>query len=141
MKKEPLLTIRAYKKNDWPLVKQWWALSKEVAPLETMMPTESSFVAEIDGNPALAVTVYLTNTPEVTYVENFIGNPEYRGETRKKLTEMLLACLGDFVSRLGYRRLLCMSEKPELKNYYKEIGFTKTLDGVATFTKEVVCHQ
>lgn len=137
----PKINIRNYKKNDWPMVKGWWDVQKEYAPLETMMPTNSSFIAEIDGNPALAVCLYLTNTPEVCYVENFVGNPELKGLVRKEATKILLNHITKFAFDRGYKRLLCMSEKPVLKAHYESIGFTRTLDGVATFIKETICHH
>ena len=136
----PKITVREFNSKDWPTVKSWWDIQKEFAPIETMMPLNSSFIAEIDGFPALAVCLYLTNTPEVCYVENFVGNPEFKGHVRNKATEILLDHLSTFAGSLGFKRLLCMSEKEVLKNYYSKIGFTKTLDGVATFTKETRCH-
>lgn len=133
---EPKITVREYLENDWSQVLSWWVNSREVAPLKTMMPIDSSFIAEIDGHPALAVCLYLTNTKEICYVENFAGNPEFKGSIRNKATRVLLDRISEFAANLGYKRLICMSEKPVLKAYYEKIGFTRTLDGVATFTKE-----
>lgn len=138
---EPKITIRSYQKNDWPIILSWWKAENEIAPIETMMPLDSSFIANIDGQPALAVCLYLTNTPEITYVENFIGNPEFRGSVRNKATHILLDHINNFAAKLGYKRMLCFSEKPALQSYYEKIGFTRTLDGVATFVKETVCRQ
>lgn len=138
---KPIITIRNYVKKDWPMVFSWWDMQKEFAPLETMMPLDSSFIAELDGNPALAVCLYLTNTPEVCYVENFVGNPEFEGFSRQDATKVLLDHISNFAHGLGYKRLLCMSEKTALKSHYENIGFKRTLDGVATFVKETVCHH
>lgn len=137
----PIITIRLYNPEDWKMVKSWWDIQNEFAPLETMMPLNSSFIAEIDEVPALAVCLYLTNTPEVAYVENFVGNPELKGTSRKEATNILLNHITKFAFEMGYKRLLCMSEKPILKAHYEKIGFTKTLDGVATFIKETKCHH
>jgi len=135
------ITVRPYKKEDWQMIKSWWDHAKEFAPIEEMMPLDSSFIAEINGRPALAVCLYLTNIPTAAYVENFIGNHEFRGQLRNDATIILLDHLGKFAKSLGYKILVCMTEKPILKAYYEKIGFTKTLDGVATFAKETVCHQ
>lgn len=137
----PKITIRPYESKDWNMVLSWWEMQKEYPPIETMMPLNSSFIAELDGNPALAVCLYLTNTPEVCYVENFVGNPEFKGPVRKQATVILLDHISNFAHSLGFKRLLCMSEKPILKSHYESIGFTRTLDGVATFTKETRCHH
>lgn len=138
---ESKITIRPYESKDWPMVLSWWEMQKEFAPLETMMPIDSSFVAELDGNPALAVCLYLTNTPEVCYVENFVGNPEFKGPVRKEATKILLDHISSFAHFLGFKRMMCMTEKTILKTHYESIGFTRTLDGVATFIKETKCHH
>jgi hypothetical protein len=72
-----MIKIREYQKSDWEQVESWWKSAGEVAPKASMMPLESSFIAEIKGYAALAVALYLTNTPEAAYVENFIGNPVF----------------------------------------------------------------
>lgn len=136
-----MITIRPYRKDDWAQVDSWWKESGEIGPLETMMPLESSFIAEIDGTPALAVTLYLTNTPELCYVENFIGNPALKGGERRLATYMLLEHITKFANLLGYKRLICMTEKPILVERYKEIGFTPTLSGVTTFARSTLCPQ
>lgn len=130
-----MITIRHYTKADWQMIEDWWKASGEIAPLPSMMPLESSFVAEINNEPALAVAVYLTNTPALAYVENFIGNPKTKGEERKQASHVLAAHLCSFAKARGYQRLLCMTEKPILMAHYHKLGFTPTLGGVTTFVR------
>lgn len=132
---ESNIQIRAYTEADWPVIWDWWIQSGEVAPLPTMMPLESSFVAEIEGEPALAVALYLTNTPEVAYVENFIGNPKVKGIQRKRAAKLLSDHIATFARSRGFQRLLCMTEKPVLKERYIELGFYPTLGGVTTLVR------
>lgn len=129
------ITIRHYKSSDWKMVEKWWGLSGELAPEPEMMPTESSFIAEVDGCPALAVALYLTNTPSLAYAENFIGNPEVKGPKRSQAAHVLSDHIAAFAYSKGYRRILCMTEKPVLKSRYMELGFTPTLDGITTFVR------
>jgi hypothetical protein len=131
-----MLKIRPFTANDWPMVESWWKRSGEVAPLPSMMPLESSFIAEVDYKPALAVAVYLTNTPELAYVENFIGNPEMKTQERKVAAFLLAKHISDFAKSRGFKRLLCMTEKPALVSRYLELGFMPTLSGVTTLVRE-----
>jgi hypothetical protein len=130
-----MITCRAYKQSDWPLIKEWWAASGEIAPVEGMMPPDSSYVADIDGTPALACSLYLTNTKELAYVENFIGNPALKGAERREAAQAGMAHVARVARELGYKRLLCMTEKPALMNRYQELGFTPTLSGVTAFVR------
>jgi hypothetical protein len=130
-----MITIRNYSKADWPEIESWWKVSGETPPLPTMMPPESSFVAELEGKPALAVAIYLTNTPELAYVENFIGNPAMKGSDRSMGASLLADHISNFARSRGYKRLLCMTEKQALKGRYIQLGFQPTLGGVTTFVR------
>lgn len=132
-----MITIRSYTSADWKMIKEWWHLSGEVGPFESMMPLDSSFVAELDGSPALAVALYLTNMPEAAFVENFIGNPEVKGEKRKEASQLLADHIARFAKQRGYKCLVCMTEKDVLKKRYVELGFNPTLSGVTTFVRVV----
>jgi hypothetical protein len=132
-----ITTIRPYRESDWPTIEGWWIASGETPPLPTMMPLESSFVAEIDGKPALAVTVYLTNTPEVAYTENFIGNPKLRGSERTSAAVILSNHIAEFAKAKGFKRLLCMTEKWALRARYQQLGYEPTLSGVTTFVRSL----
>lgn len=131
-----MIKIRPYYATDWGMVEAWWKASGEVPPLPTMMPLESSFVAEVSSRPALAVALYLTNTLEIAYVENFVGNPELKGEARKRAATQLVEHFMSFAKQRGYRRLMCMTEKPALMTRYQELGFHPTLGGVTAFVRE-----
>jgi hypothetical protein len=131
-------TIRPYSKTDFAMLDQWWRTSGELGPLETMIPPESTWVLEIDKRPALSVSVIRTNVREYCYVENFIGNPELKGPLRKEATLSLLQYIQNYARERGYRRMLCLAHRGPLKARYQEIGFTQTLDNVASFSKEII---
>lgn len=130
-----MIEIRPYFAEDWNEILAWWKASGETPPLPTMMPLESSFVAEVDGRPALAVALYLTNTPELAYVENFIGNPQAKGVARREAAYALSHHIANFAKGRGFRRLMCLTEKPALKTRYMELGFHPTLGGVTAFVR------
>lgn len=119
------------------MIESWWKSAGELPPLKGMMPLESSFVAEVYGVPSLAVTVYLTNTHELAYVENFIGNPAVVGDDRKHAAMILSDHIAKFAKGRGFKRLMCMTEKKALVGRYKELGFKPTLSGVTTLIRSL----
>lgn len=135
------MTIRNYKKEDYPLIKSWWDRAKEIAPYPSMMPEESSFVLELEGKPILAITLYLTNSVQIAWIDNLIGNPEITGNKRREATKMLVKYVEDFAREKGYKSTLCFSEKDKLVNYYQTLGYHPTLRNVTTLIKELKCHQ
>lgn len=130
-----MVKILPYFATDWPKIEAWWKASGETAPLATMMPLESSFVAYVDGTPALAVALYLTNTPQIAYVENFIGNPECKGAERREAAKVLSDHIAAFAKQRGFASLMCMTEKQPLKQRYMELGFQPTLGGLTAFVR------
>lgn len=131
------MNIRNFKQSDYPMIYNWWSVQKEQAPLLGMLPEESTFVLELNKQPALCVTIYLTNTKELAYVENLVGNPELKSKERKEATYHLNEHLKEFAKSKGYKRLVCMSEKAQLKNYYTSLNYTETLNNVSTFVREL----
>ena len=100
------------------------------------MPEESTFVLEAKGKPWIAVTVYLTNSPEVAWVDNLAANPKLpKGAARKAAVAWLQKFLEKWALNLGYRKLFCMAAKPALAKKYRDLGYTSTLKNVETFIK------
>lgn len=132
-----MITIRKYRKSDWHMIDGWWKESGEIGPIPSMYPEESSFVAEIDGVPCLAVALYLTNTPALCYAENFIGKPGSQGSARKHAAMLLSDHIAKVAKALGYERIMAMSDKEVLANRYFELGFDPTLSGVTTLVRRL----
>lgn len=132
------MLIRNYQSSDFETVSRWWAHSKEIGPLEGMLPPESTYILELDGIPALCVTIILTNTKEFCYLENFAGNPTVERAQRRKASQLLTKHVTTVAKSLGYKRLLCLAYKGPLKKRYQELGFTRTLDGVSGFCKSTL---
>ncbi len=130
-----MVLIRPYKASDFPTVSGWWTAAQEGQLLPGMMPEESSFIAEIDGKPTLAVSVLLTNSPTVAYTEYFIGSPDSRGAARREAALMLSDHIAAFAKSRGYKNLLCISYRAPLVGRYEELGYVKTLEGVSTFVR------
>lgn len=118
------------------MIDAWWKYSGEMGPHPEMMPLDSSFVAEVGGQPALAVALYLTNGPAV-YVENFIANHEISREMRREAAQMLVNHFSEFARAKGYKVLVCMTEKQPLADRYEELGFNPALSGVTVLTRSI----
>lgn len=131
------MNIRSYKNSDYGEIWKWWIEQNEIPPLPDMMPEESSFVFEFDGVPILAVALYLTNTKEVCYIENLVGNPKFKSPARKNALAMLIDHLEKFAKEKGFKRLIMLSYRDGLKKRYQELGYSKSLDNLSSFVKEI----
>lgn len=128
--------IKQYKSENYQLIKSWWEFAKEVAPESKMIP-ETSYVMYHNQNPVLSVSLFITNGP-VVWVDNYIGNPEFKGEIRKQCGKLLLNHLEAVAKLNGKDRLFCMSINDKTSKRYEDLGFTKTASNISTFLKELV---
>ena len=129
--------IRNYTDKDYSLVKSWWDSFEEPAPNEDMLPTESTFIYEVKGIPALCVTLYFTNTKQFCMIDNFVRNPSFDDKNRRHAIKELLAYITNVAKDNGYKSVMCMGYRPCTIKLYKELGFTQTMSGVSTFIREV----
>lgn len=129
------IEIRNFKRSEFETVVSWWNKANEQPPVIGMMPEDTTFIAEINGRPSLCVTLYLTNSKEICYVENFVGNPDVNKNKRKEAAKILSDYIAVFAGQLGYKRMMCMCYKEPLVKRYQELGYTPTLNGVTTFIR------
>ncbi len=130
------LSIRPYRASDFPVISAWWARSGEPGALTlNMIPPETTWIIELDKQPALVVSLLVMNVPIMAMVENFVGNPELKGPQRRQATVTLLQYIESHARSLGIKHLFCLSNHPKLKQKYEGLGFRRTLDDVSTFIK------
>ena len=129
--------IRNYRKTDYDVINSWWLGQGEMPPESDMMPEDSSFVCEIGGAPALAVTVYLTNSKAFAMTDNFVGAPALKGPLRREAAQALSNHIADFARRQGYKRLFCMCYRESLEKRYNELGYRTTIRNVTTFVRDL----
>lgn len=115
----------------------WWEAAGEPEPIADMLPEESTYIVEQQGNPVLCATLYLLNTKAFAWVDNLIARPGIHFERRKEAVNALCGFLEEKAKEKGIQRLFCFSEKEPLKRRYEELGFRPTLEGVTTFIKEL----
>lgn len=130
-----MINIRKYKVEDLTMLQSWysaigWTLK------ETSLPKDTTFVLEVDNIPVLSGCLFLMNCEDACMIENFIGNPEHK-ELRKDKLPILLKHLEQEAKKAGYKTVVLFSFEDKLKKLYENLGFTKTLDNVTTFAKEI----
>lgn len=131
------INIRNFNTSDYPMVLSWWKNAKEIPPSINMLPEDSTFIIEYEDKSVACLTVYLTNSKEISYFENFVKNPNIEKDISKQMTQYLVEYVCEFTKTLGYKRIICMSYKEPLKKRYSELGFFKTLDNISTLVKEL----
>jgi len=131
-----MLSIKKYNKHYFPLIKSWWEISGETAPLEANMPEESTFLLYSKDDPIACISVFLTNT-SVAWYDNLIGNPDFKGSMRKEGINLLLKYADKYAKEQGKALAFCMSINPKTTRRYKEFGFSTTHENVTTMIKEI----
>lgn len=132
-----MFNIRPYKASDYGIIKEWWQESNEVPPLPDMMPEDSSFVLEYENEPLVAITLYLTNSSRVAWIDNLIGKPGIDRVIRKAGVQRIVRHTEEFAKEKGYKSTFCFSEKGKLISYYQSLGYMPTLSNVTTLIKEI----
>lgn len=131
------MLIRNYRESDFQSIARWWDAADETAPIPTMLPTDSTFVLEIDSIPVLCITVYTTNSNEVAFLENFVGNPTFKGPKRRDAAQILVSYACDWAKERGINRVICFAYKEPLVKRYQELGMRKTMTNITSFVKEL----
>jgi hypothetical protein len=130
-----VLNITNFKPSDYSMIQAWWKAANEPCPPIAAMPEESTFVISTNGVPAASISVLLTNTKELCYLENFVSNPELKG-ARKELTQKIIDHANEYARNLGYKRTLIFSYKDKIKKRYMELGMLHTVSNISAFVKE-----
>lgn len=130
-------SVRKYdEKGDFEMIRAWNKKHNEIEPLPEMFP-DTTFVVEMCGVPALSACIYLTNSKWLAHAEHFISNPELKGPARRDATRFGMTFLESYARGLGYQNIYCVTKPEALKRYYKQLGFTVTVDGAACFMKNL----
>lgn len=129
------LKTRHYKPSDFKTISSWWTQRNEPGPNEGMLPSETTLIVEYKGIPAVCLSIYFTNSKEISYLENVCTNPNIKKEIRQTLLELLTKFAFGFAKDHGYKRMIVLSYKDKVKKRYEQIGFTKTIDNVSTYVR------
>lgn len=130
------MNIRLYNKNDYQMIKGWWVDSNECPPLEDMLTEDSTFILEMHGKARMCISVYITNSKAVAYLENFVKDPGFKDSNA--CSKILVEHAEKFAKDKGYKYLMCLSYKEKLKSRYEKLGYFRTLNNLSSFCKELV---
>lgn len=120
------IVIRAYRPEDFPILRTWWVKRVEAPPTEGMMPEGTSYVAEIDDVPIASMCWVRTNMKEVAYSSNFISDPDAEDVARRRAVELLFAYICNDAKAAGYKYLLAFGYQPKLTERFKKMGYRHT---------------
>ena len=128
--------IEQFKDSDYEMLKSWWAAHNEMAPELHMMP-KTTYIMYCEDQPILSVGLIMTSIP-LAWIDNFIGNPELKGQNRKECSGILLQYLNKVSKEHGKERMFCMSMNEKTTKRYIDLGFKRTSNNICTFIKGVL---
>jgi hypothetical protein len=128
--------IRNYNKTDYEMICSWWNSADMQAPTPGLIPSESTFLIEVENKPVMSIALFLTNT-EMAYLENFIANPEFKSTMRKHVSQLIVNHAIGFAKNLGYKRVCCLSVHDKTSKRYEELGMRQTTENLKSFVKEI----
>lgn len=132
-----MFNIRPYTLSDFDTIHSWWTAAKECPPVLGMMIPNGSFILELDSVPALSLTVFLTQSKEMAYIEGFIKNPLFKGVSLEEQGSALWQECFNYAKNRGYNRVLCLCQEPSLFSKYERFGMRKTANNLSSFVREL----
>lgn len=129
------MNIRPYKHSDYETICSWWTTHGEPGPVLGMMIEDGTFVAELCDEPALSLTVFLTQSKELAYLEGYVKNPKFKNlEAEGK--QLFEHCY-DFAKSKGYKRVVMFSQVPKLNEKCIRYGMLKAASHLSSTVKEL----
>lgn len=119
------------------MICDWWNHYKETPPIAGMMIEDGTFILEIDKIPALSLTVFLTQSKEIAYLEGFIKNPHFENISLHEVSQSLWDHCFLYAKNKGYKRLLAYCNNDKLKKKYQQFGMVNVLEPLSGFVKEL----
>jgi hypothetical protein len=129
--------IRPYKHSDYENIVSWWLSYNECPPVFGMMVEDGTFVLQLNNVPALSLTVFLTQSKEISYLEGFIKNPVFKDISLEDYDRLLWDHCFNYAKLRGYKRIVALCEEPKLFNKYKRLGMTEICSSLKSFTREL----
>ena len=130
-----MFNIRKFNKNDILEISKWCNFYSLPQNTLDIMPENTSYILEINNNPAIIACLYLTECKKLAFIENVIGNPKFKGPLRSEGLTILCKYLENLSKELNYEVLIILAEKEKLKDKYENMGYIKTLNNLTLFTK------
>lgn len=131
-----MIEIRPYRQSDYGLIKSWWDAYKACPPLPGMMVEDGTFVLELNGTPALSLTVLGTQSKQIAYVEGYIKNPDFMNVSLEEYGSLLWNYCFEYAKKQGYARVFCYCLVDKLGEKYARYGMSKTAEHLSAFVRD-----
>lgn len=117
-----MYNIRSYQDSDYGEIASWWLVHTQELIIPQVYDTKWSYVIEKDGIKLAAVSLLLTQSPEFSYFNALVSNPEAENE-KTEAVNYLLNTLCNLAKEMNYTRIMLFSEHDNLTKRYKDLGF------------------
>lgn len=124
--------IRPLQTDDLPVIKAW--CDHYGLPFENDRLPESTYVFVRDGVLVMSASLLVTNSPERSFVEFALANPEVK--ERDGVLMALFDVLRDLSKKMGFRKLYVLSPDPKLSQYFSDLGGKVIFENVALIREE-----
>ena len=124
---EMTICIRPYRESDYEIICSWWREHKETPPLPGMMVEDGTFVVEVGGCPVMTMTVFTTQSKEISYFEGYCSEPGLEKKFRNTIGKSLWEHCYTYLRDRGYKRVLIFTEKHKLVKRYEELGMRQNV--------------
>ncbi len=131
------IEIRPYKAADFDVIHAWWIQSGQNPPSPGCMIEDGTFVAEINGEPALSLTVLKTQSKQIALFEGYIAKPGLEKGLRNEAGAQLWERCYQYALEHGYRNAIVYSGKPQLTARYEKLGMTRSLEGLSALYRRL----
>lgn len=132
-----MYTMRQYTTADYPMIESWWKASDMPVPPINAIPEATTFIVEMDNVPAISLSLVETNISAYAYVDFFVGNPKITNPLRQFASTLLVDHIVDLSRTKGYERLIALSLKPKLTEYYTSFEFRPTFSGITCLMRDL----
>lgn len=129
--------IRPYIEKEFDLIAGWWRESGSVPPCPGMMIEDGTFVVDLDDTPTMSLTVLLTQSKQMAYIEGYICRPGVKKEVRSEIGADLWNHCFEFAKARGYARVVCLAPNEKLASRYEDLGMTRTLSEIHSLAREL----
>lgn len=130
------MMIRHYRHSDFDVISSWWIAQGEPAPGVGMMIPDGTFVLEMNGEPIMSLTAFLTLS-SIGYLEGYIAQPGLEKWLSNSGGRMLWDHCFEFLRQGNCKTVICYCDEESLVKRYEELGMTKVLDNVTCLAREL----
>lgn len=127
--------VTPYSSSQFNEISSWWKESTGQEPLREMLLEDGTFILNLNGVPALCLTVLLTQSSCMSYLFGFVKNPLFKASNMEEYGKILWDHCCEYSKSRGHTQAICFSEIPSLQEKYKRFGMTPTVSNLTGFIK------